>query len=70
MGDLDPARGAAMSFTHSAIVFQAAKMVAEQAGCQVDEALGLIHDRAAEAHVSIDDIATDVLDRSIQFDAT
>ena len=58
-----------MSFTHSAIVFRAAKMVSEQAGCQVDEALALMHERAEEARVSIDEIAADVLDRSIRFDA-
>jgi len=58
-----------MSFTHSADVFRAARLVSEQAGCRVDEALALIHERAAEAKVSIDEIAADVLDRTIRFDA-
>jgi hypothetical protein len=43
--------------------------VSEQAGCPVEEALALMHERAEEAHVSIDEIAADVLDRSIRFDA-
>ena len=58
-----------MSFTHSADVFRAARLVSEQAGCPVDEALELIHERAAEAKVSIDEIAADVLDQTIRFDA-
>ena len=58
-----------MWFTHSADVFRAARLVSEQAGCRVDEALALIHERAAEAQVSIDEIAADVLDQSVRFDA-
>jgi AmiR/NasT family two-component response regulator len=58
-----------MSFTHSAKVFRAAKLVSEQTGCRLDEALALIHERAVEAQVSIDEIAASVLDRVIRFDA-
>ena len=58
-----------MSFTHSADVFRAATMVAEQVSCRVEEALALIHGRAEEAHVSIDEVAAGVLDHSVRFDA-
>ena len=57
-----------MSFTHSPDVFRAAKLVSAQAGCRVDDALALIHERADEARVSIDEIAADVLDQSVRFD--
>ena len=53
-----------MSFTHSANVFRAAKVVAEQAGCRIEEALARMHERAEEAGMPIDKIATDVLDPS------
>ena len=58
-----------MSFTHSANVFRAAKLVAEQAGCRVEETIALMHERAEAANVSIDEIAAEVLDRSHCFEA-
>lgn len=47
-------------------------MVSIQADCELEQAYVLMSDRATVAHVSLDDIALAVLDRSIQFglDAT
>jgi hypothetical protein len=46
-------------------VAQAAGMISVQASCLIEEALAMMCDRAAEIRVTMDDVATAVLDRSI-----
>jgi len=52
---------------YSAQVHQASGMVATQAGCSFDDALVLMHDRAATEGQTLDQIARAVLERSIRF---
>lgn len=48
-------------------VFQAQGMVSVQAGCTVDEALAQMTDRARESGVSLDAIASAIIERRIRF---
>ena len=57
----------AQSPFESAEVNQAAGMVSLQADCYIEEALQLMEDRASVAHITVEEIAAAVLDRSIQF---
>jgi len=57
----------AQSPFESAEINQAAGMVSVQADCNIEEALQLMHDRAAVAHVTLEEIAAAVLDHSILF---
>ena len=50
------------------MVLRAAGMVSTQAGCEAEEALVLMYERAEVAHASIYEIAVAVLAGSIQFD--
>lgn len=49
-------------------VNQAAGMVSAQANCPIADAFSMMWERADSANVSIEEIATAVLDRSIRFD--
>jgi hypothetical protein len=49
------------------IVMQAAEMVSFQADCRIEQAISMMWNRAHGAGVSIEDIATAVLDHSIRF---
>jgi hypothetical protein len=50
-------------------VNQAAEMVSEQANCSLPEALLLMEARAEETGNRIEDIAREVVEREISFDA-
>jgi ANTAR domain len=52
----------------SARVIQASGMVSAQASCTPDEAMVLMQTRARETHVTLDQVATRVLDRTMRFD--
>jgi len=52
---------------YSAQVHQASGMVASQAACSFDDAIVLMHDRAATEGQTLDQIARAVLERSIRF---
>ena len=52
---------------YSAQVHQASGMVATQAGCSFDDAIVLMHDRAATEAQTLDQIAHAILERTIQF---
>ena len=54
-------------FEYSAEVNQAAGIVSVQADCYIEAALDLMAERAFIAHVSLDEIATAVLEHSIRF---
>ena len=51
----------------SKTVIQAAGMVSVQAACTLEEAVGLMSDRALVEGVTRDEIATGVVDRTIRF---
>ena len=59
--------GTKSPFEHSPDVHAAAGMVSVQADCLIEEALAMMGDRAAVAHVSLEEIAAAVLDHSITF---
>ena len=48
-------------------VFQAQGMVSVQADCTVDEALAKMHDRAQESEMSLEAVATAIIERRIRF---
>jgi hypothetical protein len=52
---------------HSSIVNQAAGMVSVQADCMIQDALVLMSTRADESGITLDEIATMVVDRSVRF---
>ncbi|MDQ1480907.1 MAG: hypothetical protein QOI44_1768 [Actinomycetota bacterium] len=56
-----------MAFDHCALVRRAAKMVAVEMACTIDDALRLMRAGAEIAGVSLDDVAAAVLDGSIDF---
>jgi AmiR/NasT family two-component response regulator len=48
-------------------VAQAQGMVSVQAGCNLNDAITMMHERALVQHQSLNDIAKAVIDRSIRF---
>ena len=50
-------------------IHQAAGMVSIQADCELERAYVLMSDHAEAAHVSLDEVASAVVDRSIHFGA-
>ncbi len=55
-------------FEHTARVSQAVGIVSVQAGCGVERALDLMRARATTARVTMDELATFVIDGSTRFD--
>jgi len=55
-------------FKHTARVSRAAGMISVQANCGVEEALILMHTRAAATRVTVDEIAEAVIDGAVRFD--
>jgi hypothetical protein len=59
--------GQLMAFEHCALVRRAAKMVAVEMSCPIDDALRLMRAGAEIAGVSLEEVAAAVLDGSIDF---
>lgn len=55
-------------FRYTARVSRAAGMIAMQVGCDVEQALDLIYERAEASRVTVDELATAVIDGSVRFD--
>jgi hypothetical protein len=65
--DGDRSGGSGPPFENTARVSKAAGMVSAQAGCDVERALILMRGRAGESGVTLDDLASGVIDGSIRF---
>jgi hypothetical protein len=57
-----------MNQRYSDDVYQAAGMVAAQARCEIEAALGLMQARADAVKVSLEEIVAGVLSRTVRFD--
>jgi hypothetical protein len=59
--------GSGPDFEHNMLVAWAAGTVAAQVGCTFAEAVGLMEDRAADTHRTLEEIALDAVERRIRF---